>query len=148
MRKRRVRNRQGTAAQWTSINPILLTGEIGIETDTKKIKAGDGSTAWTSLGYIIPPTLSTLYVENDVNDVAGSSATINASTGRFRVSMGTTSFTLTNDKISSGDTVLAMPCENDVTGRVISVIPGNGGATIKLVAPMASMYVMFLVVKA
>ena len=43
--------RRDTAANWTSANPTLLAGEIGIESDTNKIKIGDGSTAWTSLGY-------------------------------------------------------------------------------------------------
>ena len=44
--------RRDTAANWTSQNPTLLAGEIGYETDTGYIKVGDGSTAWTSLGYI------------------------------------------------------------------------------------------------
>jgi len=43
--------RRGTASQWTSTNPTLAAGEIAIETDTSKIKLGDGSTAWTSLAY-------------------------------------------------------------------------------------------------
>ena len=43
--------RNGTAAQWTSANPTLAAGEIGIETDTKKQKFGDGTTAWNSLSY-------------------------------------------------------------------------------------------------
>jgi hypothetical protein len=43
--------RNGTAAQWTSANPTLAAGEVGIETDTKKQKFGDGTTAWNSLGY-------------------------------------------------------------------------------------------------
>ena len=43
--------RRDTAANWTSANPTLLAGEIGIESDTNKIKIGNGSTAWTSLGY-------------------------------------------------------------------------------------------------
>ena len=43
--------RRDTAANWTSANPTLLAGEIGIESDTNKIKIGDGSTAWTSLAY-------------------------------------------------------------------------------------------------
>lgn len=46
--------RRGTAAQWTSDNPVLQDGELGIETDTAKAKLGDGSTAWTSLGYWDP----------------------------------------------------------------------------------------------
>ena len=43
--------RRGTASQWTSANPTLGSGEIGFETDTFKIKIGNGSTAWTSLQY-------------------------------------------------------------------------------------------------
>lgn len=43
--------RRDTAANWTSVNPTLASGEIGFETDTKKLKVGDGSTAWTSVGY-------------------------------------------------------------------------------------------------
>lgn len=43
--------RRGTAAQWTSANPTLAEGEIGLETDTGQFKVGTGSTAWTSLSY-------------------------------------------------------------------------------------------------
>jgi hypothetical protein len=43
--------RNGTAAQWTSANPVLAAGEVGIETDTRKQKFGDGTTAWNSLAY-------------------------------------------------------------------------------------------------
>jgi len=43
--------RRGLAATWASTNPTLNAGEMGLETDTKKIKIGDGSTAWNSLEY-------------------------------------------------------------------------------------------------
>lgn len=43
--------RRGTAAQWTSANPTLAQGEMGMETDTYKFKIGNGSTAWNSLTY-------------------------------------------------------------------------------------------------
>ncbi|MCW2930018.1 MAG: hypothetical protein JWM19_980 [Actinomycetia bacterium] len=43
--------RRDTAANWTSTNPVLYQGEIGVETDTSKGKIGDGSTAWSSLAY-------------------------------------------------------------------------------------------------
>jgi hypothetical protein len=43
--------RRDTAANWTSVNPILAQGEMGYETDNKKIKFGDGVTAWSSLAY-------------------------------------------------------------------------------------------------
>ena len=35
--------RRDTAANWESVNPVLLPGEIGIETDTYKFKIGNGS---------------------------------------------------------------------------------------------------------
>ena len=45
--------RRDTASNWTSANPTLAQGELGIETDTLKVKAGDGTTAWTSASYLI-----------------------------------------------------------------------------------------------
>lgn len=47
----RIKLRRDTASNWTSANPVLASGEIGIETDTNKIKIGDGITAWSSLSY-------------------------------------------------------------------------------------------------
>lgn len=44
--------RHDTAANWTSANPVLASGEKGIETDTGKEKNGNGSTAWNSLAYM------------------------------------------------------------------------------------------------
>lgn len=44
--------RSDTAANWTSANPILLTGELGHESDTDKLKIGDGTTNWNSLTYL------------------------------------------------------------------------------------------------
>lgn len=51
--------RRDTAANWTSTNPTLASGEIGFETDTARLKIGDGATAWTSLAYIIPASADT-----------------------------------------------------------------------------------------
>lgn len=47
----KIQIRRGTAAQWIAANPILIIGELGFETDTNLIKAGDGTTAWTALAY-------------------------------------------------------------------------------------------------
>jgi len=43
--------RRDTAAAWTAANPVLASGELGLETDTSYYKIGNGSTAWTSLAY-------------------------------------------------------------------------------------------------
>jgi hypothetical protein len=43
--------RRDTSANWGGVNPVLLEGELGFETDTGKLKIGDGSTAWNTLDY-------------------------------------------------------------------------------------------------
>jgi hypothetical protein len=47
----RIKFRRDTAANWTENNPILANGEPGLETDTRKIKYGDGTTHWADLDY-------------------------------------------------------------------------------------------------
>jgi hypothetical protein len=49
----RMQQRRGTAAQWTSADPILAAGEIGFETDTSKFKVGDGTNNWSDLTYFL-----------------------------------------------------------------------------------------------
>jgi|LakMenEpi03Aug12_release.lakeMendotaPanAssembly.Ray.scaffolds.fasta_scaffold36120_13 hypothetical protein len=43
--------RRGTASQWTSANPILAEGEMGVELDTGKWKFGNGTSTWSILAY-------------------------------------------------------------------------------------------------
>jgi hypothetical protein len=65
--------RRDTAANWTSANPTLLSGEPGYETDTGRFKIGDGTTAWTSLAYY--GTSSFSYGNNIVVFTTGTGAT-------------------------------------------------------------------------
>lgn len=51
--KYRFRCRRRTAAEWTTVNEVLLDSEIGLEEDTGLGKIGDGSTAWNDLLYTI-----------------------------------------------------------------------------------------------
>lgn len=53
-----IQQRRGTAAEWTSINPVLADGEEGLEKDTLKTKWGNGVTAWNSLPYVSGSGLS------------------------------------------------------------------------------------------
>jgi len=50
---KRIQLRRDTATNWSSANPVLLEGELGIEIDAtrNRIKIGDGSTAWNDLPY-------------------------------------------------------------------------------------------------
>jgi hypothetical protein len=47
----RLKLRRDTSADWVTYDPVLAAGEPGYETDTGKLKIGDGVTAWTSLPY-------------------------------------------------------------------------------------------------
>lgn len=46
-----IRLRRDTSAAFASSNPILGNGEPAYETDTKKLKIGDGTTAYNTLAY-------------------------------------------------------------------------------------------------
>lgn len=47
--------RRDTAANWTTVNPVLRTGEPAIETDTRRIKYGNGVDNWNDLDYASVP---------------------------------------------------------------------------------------------
>jgi hypothetical protein len=61
--------RRGLAATWTSLNPILSAGEMGLETDTKKMKVGDGATVWNSLAYRIGQVDNINFSGNTISSV-------------------------------------------------------------------------------
>ena len=62
----KIQLRRDTAANWTSANPVLASGEPGLETDTGKIKYGNGSTAWNLLPYASTGNVSSDYGNSNV----------------------------------------------------------------------------------
>lgn len=47
----RIQLRNDTAEKWNTENPVLLKGEMGVETDTGKTKIGNGTAHWKDLKY-------------------------------------------------------------------------------------------------
>ena len=47
----RILLRRDNSAKWIQNDPVLMLGEPGYETDTGKLKIGDGQTPWSSLAY-------------------------------------------------------------------------------------------------
>jgi hypothetical protein len=47
----RIQVRRGTSSEWTTANPTLAAGEMGVETNTNKFKFGNGTDAWNDLSY-------------------------------------------------------------------------------------------------
>ena len=64
----RIQLKHGLAASWTEKNPVLLAGEIGIETDTLKMKVGDGASNWSALGYLGANANDILAIINENRD--------------------------------------------------------------------------------
>ena len=62
----KIQLRRDTSSNWTSSNPTLSQGELGHETNTGKLKVGDGSTAWTSLGYVDTTYTSSNFTHDDL----------------------------------------------------------------------------------
>jgi hypothetical protein len=71
----KIRARRDLAATWTSKNPVLGLGEIGFETDTRKLKIGDGSSSWTVLDYVAYDVGAH---NQDISTVNGLQAALNA----------------------------------------------------------------------
>lgn len=72
----RMQQRRGTAEQWTTVNPTLAEGEIGVETDTNKFKIGNGTSDWSTLAYATSTVdltgyATTSYVDNAIDTVVG-----------------------------------------------------------------------------
>ncbi len=73
--------RRDTAANWTSTNPVLASGEIGYETDTTRIKVGNGVTVWTGVIYYngyITAEMSQLLVDAQTAESNASTSATNA----------------------------------------------------------------------
>ena len=112
--------RRGTAAQWTSANPTLAAGEWGFETDTKKGKIGDGSTAWNSLAYVLGV--------GDIDGVtAGTGLTGGGTSGTVTLAIDSTvttnsgSQTLTNKTISGANNTLSSIGNSSLTNSSITI---------------------------
>lgn len=75
----RIQLKHGLAASWTEKNPVLLAGEIGIETDTLKMKVGDGTSNWKALGYLGADANDILDIINENRD---SCTTVNVAEGQ------------------------------------------------------------------
>jgi hypothetical protein len=75
--------RRGLASEWYSANPALADGEIGLETDTRLYKIGDGTTRWRLLSYG-----SLAGVTSSIVNITTSTASTSTTTGALIVNGG------------------------------------------------------------
>jgi len=114
--------RRGTASQWTSTNPTLASGEWGFETDTLKVKIGNGSTAWNSLGYQGAGDIEGVTAGTGLSG-GGTSGTVTVSINTAVTADLTTAQTLTNKTLTDPKINLAFDAE---TASYTAVLANNG----------------------
>lgn len=111
--KTRILLRNDTATAWSTANPVLMKGEIGIEIDTNKFKIGDGTKTWSALSYVGTQV-----------EVTGEGEVI---TGASVSADGT--LTLTRGKLYLDDVLLEAPLT--YTANIgVKTVPASGSGTI------------------
>jgi len=103
--------RRDTAANWTSANPVLAQGELGLETDTSRYKIGNGSSAWSSLSYSSLPSNA---IDTNTIDAKGDLLVGTANNVVARLAVGTNNYVLMVDSSTA-------------TGLKWALIPPSGG---------------------
>jgi hypothetical protein len=112
--------RRGTAAQWTSANPTLASGEWGFETDTNKAKIGNGSTAWNSLNYIITGATGTV-----TSVTAGTGLSGGTITGSGTIAIDSTVTTLSGTQTLTNKTLTSPTLTTPALGTPASGVLTN-----------------------
>jgi len=119
------KQRRDTASNWTSNNTVLLAGEWGIESDTKKFKIGDGSTAWQSLDYVPIP---------DTNRLLTGNLTVGTNLNVSGNAVVTGNFTVNGTTTTIDTTTLTVEDKNIEIGKVSTpsdTTADGGGITLK-----------------
>lgn len=141
-----IKIRRDTASNWTAMNPILNSGELGYEIDTSKLKIGNGSAAWNSLSHftvsadsLLDTTLnstvlfSSLTSLGTITEGVWNGTLVSPSYGGTGVSNNPASTLTINGNYSlgvtlSGNTLVTLPTNGKIMTSDISGI--TGGVTI------------------
>lgn len=138
--------RRDTASNWSSANPTLAQGELGLETDTLKIKAGDGSTAWSSASYLIDTGsyITATYSGNvaitgslagDNIKLDGNAISSTNTNGNIQLFPNGTGYTELYGNTNAG--AIRFNCESNSHGVTLKGPPHSASATYSLELPNA-----------
>ena len=141
----KIQLRRDTAANWASNNPTPAAGEPCYETDTGKLKIGDGSTAYNNLAYqgggSTPDNMVTTDTAQDITGLknfkpapeASNGVRLGLTVGRLRIG---TDAAISPNPVLSGDNISIV----SPTGKPIAVFAnperivfGNGTSKMSLI---------------
>lgn len=141
----KIQFRRGTAAAWTSANPVLSAGELGYETDTNKFKIGDGTATWTALVYdgADKAALSHTHPASQISDSTATGRSVltaaDAAAARTAIGAGTSSLVIgtTGSTAMAGNKTFAF---SEITGTIATAqLPPIAISNIYTVASQAAM---------
>jgi len=129
--------RRDTAANWTSADPILAQGEVGFETDTSKLKFGDGASLWSVLGYfggtsgvvtVVGGTRITVDATDPINPIVNIDSTTDTDITTNNAKVGITTaqaadIVTNNAKVTNVDTNLSL---GTITSTTMDVNSSDG----------------------
>ena len=126
----KIQIRRDTAANWSSNNPTLDVGELGLDITNNIIKAGDGTTAWNSLSDIagVEHFQDVVGAMVTGNTESGISVTYDDATGKLNFNVGDPTLTISGDATASaamtdlGNTDLAVTLADTAVTAVTVVI--------------------------
>lgn len=136
----RQRQKYDTSTNWKNNNPILLSGEIGIESDTKKIKVGDGVNEWNNLDYVsvdLPENI----VKTDNNQSITGQKTFVSKELIIKQTSGYKGFRVNNTDITRGQVtesttgagrLVFYDKDNNILGYVQQIILKDGTSQLQL----------------
>jgi hypothetical protein len=115
-RTNNIQLRRGLAADWVTANPVLSSGEYGLETDTRKRKIGDGSSTWNALDYV------EIYGSNRVASNDAARTTTTSSTYQTKTSLSTGAVVTTHVYRIDFSCVLDSPSNNtNINFRIFNI---------------------------
>ena len=125
----KIQFRRGTSSQWSSANPTLDAGEVGVETDSGRFKVGDGTTAWNSLAYALSPVAYT-----SVNTQAGTTYTF-TSGDETKITSSTSSSAATFTVPPNSSEAFAIGSRLDVLQKGVGQVTVAAGAGVTINTP-------------
>lgn len=119
--------RSDTSANWTTANPILAAGEMVIESDTKRLKIGNGTTAYASLGYKDSQGVSGSLVYMSYGDGSDGNVVISSGTTTLTKDMYYNNLTLNGTgSINTNNFKIFIAGVLDITAAPAGAIQNNG----------------------
>lgn len=122
--------RRGSESLWNSTNPILASGEFGLDDTNNIIKVGDGTTNWNNLKKIV-----------DITGNPNVSGLLSATSGNFTNSLTFNNILVsvsghnhvTNDITNFNSSVSGLlPVKNISSGSGIGIVSNSGDYTISV----------------